>query len=250
MSLMLFMISLAAGLLIGAIGVGGVLLVPGLTYILGIEVHRAIPACMLSFLPTGLIALAVYAKHGSIRWPLVGWLCLGAVPSAYLGAVSLPYISPELIMALIAGLMILTGSDALRKSMRKTQMTGSPAMPGSVQFVVIGAITGFGSAISGTGGPLILVPILLYLGLPVLVSVGLSQAIQVPIAAFASIGNWMGGNLDLELALVISVALVAGALVGAIVIHRLPGEPIRKFVSIFIVLTGLAIGVRLAAGFV
>ena len=122
---------------------------------------------MLSFLPTGLIALAVYAKHGSVRWPLVGWLCLGAVPSAYLGAVSLPYISAELIMALIAGLMIVTGSDALRKSMRKTQMTGSPTIPGSVQFVVIGAITGYGSAISGTGGPLILVPILLYLGLPV-----------------------------------------------------------------------------------
>ena len=64
MSLTLITISLVSGLLIGAIGIGGVLLVPGLTFIVGIEVHRAIPACMLSFLATGIIGLIVYPRHG------------------------------------------------------------------------------------------------------------------------------------------------------------------------------------------
>ena len=149
---MLVVISLIAGLLIGAIGIGGVLLVPGLTYVVGIDVHEAIPACMLSFLPTGIIALAIYAKHGSIRWHLVGWLCLGAVPFAYLGSVVLPFIPPDLVMALIATLMMVTGISALRKSLRQSSPDSQGSIPGPLPFVIIGAITGFGSAISGTGG--------------------------------------------------------------------------------------------------
>ena len=37
---------LASGLLIGCVGIGGVILVPALTYVCGIEIHRAIGAIM------------------------------------------------------------------------------------------------------------------------------------------------------------------------------------------------------------
>ena len=195
------------------------------------------PVCFLLFRPKG----------ASIRWPGVLWLGVGAVPSAYLGALVLPLIPADLVMALIAGLMLIAGFDSLRKAFGKIAMPSRSIDLAIGQFIAIGAVTGFGSAISGTGGPLILVPILIYLGMPVLTAVGLAQAIQIPIASFATVGNWMGGNLDLELALTISVVLVAGTLIGAVVIHRLPEQPIRKFVSVFIVFTALAIGIRLIA---
>lgn len=249
MSLTLVLICLVAGLLIGAIGIGGVLLVPALTYIAAIDVHQAIPACMLSFLATGIIGAIVFARHGSIQWPAVGWLCVGAVPCAYLGSVVLPAIPEYLVMALIALLMVLAGVDAWRKSLPTATQAGSAVAPGRAQYILIGAVTGFGSAISGTGGPLILVPILIYLGLPVLTAVGLSQAIQIPIAAFASVGNWVSGNLDFELAMIMSIALVVGTLAGAIGVHKLPTEPIRKWIALFILLVGLGVGIRLLIGY-
>ena len=249
MSFTLVLICLIAGLLIGAIGIGGVLLVPALTYIVGIDVHQAIPACMLSFLATGIIGAIVFARHGSIQWPAVSWLCVGAVPCAYLGSVVLPSIPADLVMALIALLMVFAGVDAWQKSRSKSAQSVESTAPGKVQYILIGAVTGFGSAISGTGGPLILVPILIYLGLPVLTAVGLSQAIQIPIAAFASVGNWVSGNLDFELAMVMSIALVVGTLAGAIGIHRWPAEPIRKWIALFILLVGLGIAIRLFANY-
>ena len=54
------------------------------------------------------------------------------------------------------------------------------------QLLVIGAITGFGSALTGTGGPVVLVPILVWCEMPILAAVGLSQAIQMPIALLAT----------------------------------------------------------------
>ena len=47
----------------------------------------------------------------------------------------------------------------------------------------------FGSSLSGTGGPLLLIPSLLLLNFPVMVAVGLSMAIQIPIAPFATLGH-------------------------------------------------------------
>lgn len=90
-----------------------------------------------------------------------------------------------------------------------------------------------------------MVPIITYLGLPVLTAVGLSQAIQIPIAAFASIGNWMSGNLNVNLGLLIAAAMVTGTLAGATLIHRLPAEPIRKFMALLLVVVGFGIGAHL-----
>jgi hypothetical protein len=147
-------------------------------------------------------------------------------------------------MLLVATLMIVSGIDALIKVYRPPTQARAPRQLKPLQYILIGAITGFGSAITGTGGPLILVPMLIFLGLPVLTAVGLSQAIQLPIAAFASAGNWLSGNLDFDLALLIGTVLVIGAFAGALLVHRLPTQPIRKLIAILLVFFGSAIGIQ------
>jgi len=244
MSITLALICFVVGALIGAVGIGGVLLVPALTLVASISVHQAVPVCTLSFLATGAIGVIVYARHGSIQWRKVFWLCLGAVPGAFLGSISLLSIPAIAVMLLVAALMIVSGIDGLIKIYRPPVQARARRQLKPVQYIVIGTITGFGSAITGTGGPLILVPILIFLGLPILTTVGLSQAIQLPIAAFASVGNWMSGNLNFDLALVIATVLVVGAFAGALLVHRLPTEPIRKLIAILLVFFGTAIGIQ------
>jgi uncharacterized protein len=244
MSIVLISICFLVGVLIGAVSIGGVLLVPALTLVSGISVHEAVPVCTLSFLATGIIGVIVYAKHGSIEWSKVFWLCLGAVPAAFLGSISLLSIPAVAVMLLVAALMIASGTDALLKAYRKTDKNHIPRQLYPLEYIVIGFVTGFGSAITGTGGPLILVPIAIFLGLPVLTAIGLAQAIQIPIAAFASFGNWMSGNLNFDLVLVIASVLVVGSFCGAWLVHRLPIEPIRKLIAFLLVFVGVAIGIQ------
>lgn len=245
MSIALVIICLFVGLLIGAVGIGGVLLVPALAFVADIGVHEAIPACMLSYLATGTVGAFVYSRHGSIQWNMVFWVCVGAVPAAFLGSISLLSIPANAVMFLIAILMMFAGIDALVKSFKTVMQTRRAGTLSRGHLIVIGFITGFGSAITGTGGPLIVVPIIIYLGLPVLTAVGLSQAIQIPIAAFASVGNWMSGSLNINLGLLIAAAMVSGTLVGATLMHRLPTEPIRKFMALLLVFVGFGIGAHL-----
>lgn len=225
------------------------LLVPALTYFGQISVHQAIPACMLSFFFSGAVATVVFARHGSIRWEIVGWLTAGAIPAAFLGSVLLVSIPAQFVLTLIALLMIFSGLDAMWKLSRFYHKAEHRQAPGRLALVVIGVVTGFGSSITGTGGPLILVPVMVFLGLPVLAAVGLSQAIQIPIASFASIGNWMEGTLDVELGLVIAAAMVVGTLAGSLVIHRLPEKPVRRYVALLLIGVGAGIAINLLRTF-
>lgn len=250
MSIVLALIGLFVGLLIGAIGIGGVLLLPALVYFGGIDVHTAVPVCMLSFVAAGIVGTIVYARHGSIRTDLAAWLCAGAVPAAFAGALALPWVPADLIMMLVALLMILAGIDALVKTLRRPGARPGPEtarLPRPWALVALGFATGFGSALTGTGGPLIMVPIAIFLGLPVLIAVGLGMAIQIPIAAFASLGNWLAGNLDIGLALALALLIALGVLLGALAIHRLPGAELRRFIAALLILVGSAILVRLCA---
>src|SRR5437867_4300435 len=61
-------LGLLAGLLIGAVGIGGVILVPSLVYFGGVPIHAAVAGAMMSYILTGLIGTLVYARARSIQW--------------------------------------------------------------------------------------------------------------------------------------------------------------------------------------
>ena len=80
------LLGITSGLMIGGIGIGGVILVPGLIFLAGVPIQISIPAAMLAYILSGLVATAVFAHNKSIRWSMAAWLCLGATPTAFAGA--------------------------------------------------------------------------------------------------------------------------------------------------------------------
>lgn len=235
-------VGLLVGALIGCIGVGGVLLVPALVYIGGIDIHTAIASCMLSYLFSGLVGAIMYANRGSIRWSMAGWLCAGAMPGAFLGAATVALVPGRALEFIIAILIIFAGVDALLR--RNSDERGANTM-GKLQLTVVGAVTGFGSAMTGTGGPLVLVPILIWLKLPVLTAVGLSQIIQVPVATLATAGNLLYGNVDIALGLAIAVLLMAGVAIGARVAHAVSPALLKRIVATVMIAVGAMIALRI-----
>ncbi len=233
---------LLVGVLIGGVGIGGVLLVPSLKYLGGIPLHAAIPACMLGYIFTGTVGAVIYARHGTIKWSLAIKVCLGAIPGAYIGAFLLPYISAFALELSIGLLILATGIHALRNS-ADSQITQTSKV--ASELLLVGLITGIGSSVTGTGGPLLLIPILIWRKVPVLTAIGLSQVIQVPISLMATLGNYVHGQVDLKLGFALAAALTVGAIIGAITAHRLPVNFFKKLVAGLLVGVGLLILIRL-----
>jgi len=231
-----------AGLLIGCVGIGGVVLVPLLVYGAGVPLRTAIAAALCAFLVSGIVGVYAFAKAGTVRWSMTAWLCLGAAPAALVGA-RLVAIVPEAIIELIIGaLTVAAGIHALIRHGGAQRERGLTALP----LVGCGAATGVASAVTGTGGPLVLVPILLWLDVPVLTAVGSAQAIQLPIAAAATLANVLDGALDVTLSLAIALGIALGTAAGAKAAHALPAAPLRKLVAALLVVVGSGVLLRLA----
>ena len=242
MSLVLIGVGLVVGILIGSIGIGGVLLVPSLNYLAGIPIHMGIASVMFSYLFSGLVGATMFARRGSIRWSMAGWLCLGAMPGAYAGAAAVSLTPAAMLEFLIATIMVVVGANAL---IERDEPTATRSWSAG-QLITLGAISGLGSSMTGTGGPLVLVPILIWLKTPVLMSVGLSQVIQLPIAALATVGNWVHGSIDFRLGLMVALTLMTGVVVGARISHAVSSKALKRLVAVVMVGVGSAMIVKIA----
>jgi hypothetical protein len=189
----------------------------------------------LSFLFAGIAGTIAYSRKGTIYWNMVGWLCVGVLPAALLGARANVALQAGALTVILATLIVASGINALLR--KPVTITGSFRAKRFV-LVSIGLVVGFGSALTGTGGPVLLLPILILINVPALAAIGLSQVIQVPIAIFASAGFFIFGRIDIELGVQLGLVLATGVVVGANIAHKVSADQLRRIVAVALVVVG------------
>jgi uncharacterized membrane protein YfcA len=199
------------GAMIGATSIGGVLLVPTLDVIGHISVHEAVPVCMFTFACSGLVATRIYSLRKVIHWSSLAPLSLGACPCALVGAAVSGFVPATALKLAIGIFLIFAGMQALIWN-PATVVDDKPIRP--IVLIILGAIAGLGSSLTGTGGALILLPTLMMIRSNLMQSIGLAQAIHVPIGIFATTTNAISGNINLSLAFWVTVTVVFGVVVG------------------------------------
>ena len=234
--------ALVAGLLIGLTGIGGVILVPVLTDVAGLPLERAVAACMIGFFFSSALAAFVHLRRARLAWPPLAALCAAAAAGAALGAATLDSLPGVGVRLFIAALALASGLQALIAP----RPPGAHA-PGAGRLAFLGLAVGYGSAISGTGGPVILIPILLFLRTPVNAAIALGVVSGLPIALAAGAVYAGAGYVDVPLALVLTAFLVAGVTAGAKLLHRLSSRALTVAVAWTLVGVGLWFGLNSVA---
>ena len=241
--LALALLATLAGTLIGAIAIGGVLLVPLMVIALGFDVQVAIAAAMFSYLFSGLLAARYLGHQPQLPKRNVAWLIAGAAPGALAGAVLAPLLTSALLSALVAAITVFAGINALRVN-PSTQAQNEPWSPPS--FALVGVVAGCASALTGTGGPLILVPLLLLGGMQTGIAILLGQLVQLPIGLMATLGNLYNGQLDLELGLLLAAFLLVGVALGNRLQSKLPQAKLRAVLGVGLICIGGSMLLQLA----
>ena len=114
-------VGVVSGLMIGAVGVGGVILVPVLANLPGggaVAVKVAVATCMFSYIFAGAAGAGAYARRGSIAWRPTLWLFLGATPAAFAGAFTLRYLSGKAVQLVLYIFVLLSSFVSLARTMR------------------------------------------------------------------------------------------------------------------------------------
>src|ERR1700733_14898498 len=106
------------GLLVGMTGAGGgALMTPMLILLFGVTPSAAISSDLVAAVLMRPIGAAVHLRQRTVNLRLVGWMVLGSVPMAFLGAYLLHLLgnakSAQSNIELALGIALLVGSSAM-----------------------------------------------------------------------------------------------------------------------------------------
>jgi hypothetical protein len=101
-------IGFITGLFNGLFGSGGgMIVVPAMSMILGIEEHDAHATALSIILPLTIVSIFIYSKSGIVDWQLTWKVALGGVSGGYIGARLLHVVPADTLRKIFAVFMII-----------------------------------------------------------------------------------------------------------------------------------------------
>lgn len=245
MLFLLAFVALVVGTLIGTCGVGGILLIPALAAFAQLTTHTSMATALFSFIFTGLVGTYLYQRRGTIDWRITIPVCLGALLFGYLGAMANSMVNAAMLNTILACIIIFAGVYTLRpwKGTRHFEF-----QPGNrlhlFLLIAIGGIVGFGSGLTGVGGPVLSVPLMVVIGFNPLTAIATSQVIQIAAAASGTIGNLAHGSIAFGVASWVTLVELAGVMIGVQIAHSCGTKQLRSFVATVCIAVGGFILIR------
>src|SRR5690349_9146378 len=240
------------GIVVGLTGMGGgALMTPILVLVFGVPPVAAVSSDLAATAVMKPFGGLVHARRGTVRWPLVGWLCLGSVPSAFAGVLLLRLIGPghavqRLIQVALAIALLLAALGLVIKeySTRHRPRSGEASAPLRIRplpTTLLGAAGGLvvGLTSVGSGSLIIVVLLALYPSLRANDLVGTDLVQAVPLVAAAALGHVFFGDLRLDVAAAVLVGSIPGVLLGARLSARAPAGLIRSALVVVLLASAL-----------
>ncbi len=243
-----------AGLMAGLLGVGGgLVLVPILVFLLphqGVNDASVMPMALATSLAsiflTGISSAFAHHKRGAVLWVTTYWLAPGLLIGAALGGVFAVQLEARTLKIAVAVFCVLVAVQMLLAWPKPKVIIENKPVSGPL-YSLAGTVIGFVSSIVGIGGGSLTVPLLVTNGVAPVRAVGTSSACGVVIAlssavTYASltpttempVGSL--GFVNVPVALLIAVASIMAAPLGAKWAHRLPAARLKQVFAGFLLL--------------
>jgi uncharacterized membrane protein YfcA len=203
-------------------------------YIAGLPVKEAIATSLFVVGVTAAFAVVPHARAGRVRWRTGAIFGVAGMTGAYAGGRVAEYIPGQWLLVGFAVMMVATAAAMLRGRRSRTDRPVPHELPvGRVLLdgVVVGLVTG----LVGAGGGFLVVPALALLGgLPMATAVGTSLLVIAMKSTAGLLGYLHSVHIDWGLALAVTVAAVAGSLLGSRLAGKASPDTLRKTFGWFV----------------
>ena len=235
--------NLVVGAFVGLTGVAGFLLPIVYTGPLAMGVTEGLALSFAAFIVSGALGSVNYKKAGNLDIPFGIRLSIGSLAGAILG-VKLNLVIPESIVKVIlyVGVLLSGISILLRKDKKDgDDKKGYVISEHLAATLVLGFVTGAVCALSGAGGPVLVMPLLVVLGIGIRTAVGVALFNSVFIGIPACIGYMMQCDVNSILP-VMGAALVfhgIGVVYGSRNAVRINQNLLKKGIAVFSILIAI-----------
>ncbi|MGQ2980200.1 MAG: sulfite exporter TauE/SafE family protein [Polaromonas sp.] len=244
----LLLLGSATGFLAGLLGIGGgMLMVPFMTFILTAKgypadytVKMAVATSLATICFTSMSSVRAHHRRGAVLWPVVRLLAPGILLGALVGAQLAVALPGKVLSVLFAVFVAFSATQMFLDRKPKPSRT----LPGRLGTFGMGWVIGMLSSLVGAGGAFVSVPFMTWCNVKIHDAVGTSAALGFPIALAGTLGYiWAGqgmpemppgsiGYLYLPGLLVVSLASMCTAPLGARTAHRMDIRPLKKVFAV------------------
>jgi uncharacterized membrane protein YfcA len=213
--LALILTGIIGGLLSGAFGIGGgIIMVPLLISLAGMDQRRAAATSLVAIVPTSIAGSLTYLANGEIDLLAGAIVAVGAIGGAIVGSlllrriplVWLRWMFILLILAVAVRMLLVTPVRG-----EQLELTGLLGLG----YLALGLVMGICSGLFGIGGGVIAVPALIGIfGMSDLIAKGTSLLVMIPTGITGTITNVRGRLVDVRAGAVVGVAATAAAVPG------------------------------------
>ncbi len=217
-------ISVVAGFLGALLGLGGgIIIVPTLTLLLGVDIRLAIGASIVSVIATSSGAAAAYVRDRMANIRVAMFLELGTAAGAITGAYLAGILNPRFLFILF-GLILAYSAFAMLRGRKSTEQEIEVARIGLALMYFAGVISG----LLGIGSGSLKVPAMdLAMELPIKVSTATSN-FKIGVTAAASAGVYFSrGQIDPFIAGPVAIGVMGGAFIGSHTLGRISSRSVR-----------------------
>jgi uncharacterized membrane protein YfcA len=254
--------SAVIGFLVGMTGAGGgALMTPMLILLFSVKPSAAISSDLVAAVVMRPIGAGVHLRQRTVNTRLVGWMVLGSVPMAFLGAYLLSLMghakSAQENIEVVLGAALLVGAGAMvvryvldRRDGRERTATVNEIAVHPLRSVAIGMIGGVIVGMTSVGAGSLMIVMLLFLypmiGAKQLVGTDLTQA--VPLTLAAALGALAFGHVEFGVTVSLIIGSVPAVLIGSLLSSSAPDRYIRPVITFVIAASGLKyVGVETTA---
>lgn len=251
LAILMFVITLVGGFCITTIGPGGIFVTIALFALFPFDPSTVAGTASATFIASGIVGSWGYLRSGQLGTPdakkgaLV--LSITSVIGAFAGSQINTLLDASLFAILLGLFIFCTGLLILyrqriklapEKNLRLDTAKGMLGLGG------VGIAVGLPGGMLGVGGPVLAVPILVVLGVPMLLAVGLAQVQSIFISGMATAGYMLHDAVDWALALFLVIPLLIGTVTGWVAAQKIRVTRLQVFLAIVLV----TLGVYLMAG--
>jgi uncharacterized membrane protein YfcA len=213
----LLLVGAIGGLLSGAFGVGGgIVMVPLLVWLARMDQRAASATSLAAIVPASIVGSIGYLAAGEVDLLAAAALAVGAVPGSLIGTWLLRRIPVGVLRWMFIALMVIVAIRLL---------LGEPERGEAIDrswwvlliLVGVGVLVGIASGLFGVGGGVIAVPVLIVgFGASDLIAKGTSLVMMIASSIVGTSSNLRAGTVDLRAGVIVGIAATATSYLGVL----------------------------------
>jgi uncharacterized membrane protein YfcA len=241
----LILVGVIGGLLSGAFGVGGgVIMVPLLLWLTEMDQRHAAATSLVAIVPTAIVGAITYGINGHVDVVAGLLVAAGGIGGSLIGSRLLRTLPLGWLRWLFIVLLLVVAARLfIATPTRGADFAWSPVTV--LGLMMLGLVMGIASGLFGIGGGVLVVPALIALfGVSDLLAKGVSLLAIVPTATTGTVANARAGLVKVSDGAIVGVAAVAASFPGVLLAVLLPPHLSSILFAVLIVATVVQLIVR------